>query len=121
MVFFIFILLLMFSLSGVLYLMVRALPRVAEEPDAHGDSRRSFLDRWAHSEIPEKIDASLNSFLLKFLRKFKVFVLKLDNVVSAHLKRVREVEHAHTAGGASANGHKIDFKEIAESKEELEK
>ena len=56
---FIFTILLMLALGTVLYLMVRALPRVAEEPRA----KESFLDRWAHSEIPEKIDAAFNGFL----------------------------------------------------------
>ncbi len=85
MVLFIFTLLLMFSLSALLYLMVRALPRIVDEPAAE---QRGLLDRWAHSEIPEKVDAWFNEFLLKFLRKFKVFVLKLDNTISTHLRKI---------------------------------
>ncbi len=85
---FVFTILLMVSLGVVLYLMVRALPRIAEEPAA----KENFLDRWAHSEIPEKIDAALNGFLLKFLRRVKVFALKFDNAVSAGLRRVSAEE-----------------------------
>ena len=81
---FVFTILLMVSLGVVLYLMVRALPRVAEEPA----EKKSFLDRWAHSEIPEKIDAAFNGFLLKFLRRVKVYALKFDNAVSAGLRKV---------------------------------
>src|SRR5579871_6845088 len=112
MLFFIFTLLLMFSLSGVLYLMVRALPRVAEDTSDSAAERRSFLDRWAHSEMPEKIDAWFNGFLLKFLRKFKVFVLKLDNTISSHLRKIHHEE----------NGKKnaIDFKEISDQNKEEE-
>ena len=123
MVFFIFILLLMFSLSGVLYLMVRALPRVAETAGAATDDsggataaaaagNAGLLDRWAHSDIPEKIDAAFNEWFLKFLRKFKVFTLKLDNLISQHLRKIRR--ESETAEKKAA----IDFKEIAEKKDE---
>jgi len=86
--FFVFTILLMLALGTVLYLMVRALPRVAEEPP----SKESFLDRWAHSEIPEKIDAAFNGFLVKFLRRVKVFALKFDNAVSAGLRKAAAEE-----------------------------
>jgi len=88
MVEFIFTTILMVSLSGVLYLMVRALPRVEEVPS----TKTNFLDRWAHSEIPEKVDAALNGFLLKFLRKIKVGVLKLDNKLAHHLQKITHEE-----------------------------
>jgi hypothetical protein len=110
MIFFIFTLFLMFSLSAILYLMVRALPRIAESTLEPAAKRRSFLDRWAHSEIPEKIDATFNSFLLKFLRKFKVSILKLDNLISTHLRKIRHEE--------TVNDKKIDFKEISEQNKE---
>jgi len=130
MVFFIFILVLMFSLSGVLYLMVRALPRVVDMEVA-GDvisdgrvgaagataipERRGLLDRWAHSELPEKIDSAFNSWLLKFLRKFKVFTLKLDNAISKHLRKIRN--ESETQDKKSA----IDFREISGQNKEDEK
>jgi len=85
---FVFTILLMVSLGVVLYLMVRALPRVAEEPA----EKKSFLDRWAHTETPEKIDAAFNGFLLKFLRRVKVYALKFDNAVSAGLRKVSAEE-----------------------------
>jgi len=109
MLLFIFTLLLMFSLSAVLYLMVRALPRIVDEPPPE---QRGILDRWAHSELPEKFDAWFNGFLLKFLRKFKVFILKLDNTISTHLRKIhREKDGANTA---------IDFKEISGQNKEDE-
>jgi hypothetical protein len=129
MVLFIFTLVLMFSLSAVLYLMVRALPRVEEANGSVGGGAsgagavglaggtvngtagigapRGLLDRWAHSELPEKIDASFNTWLLKFLRKFKVFTLKLDNAISKHL---RKINHEQAASEKKAT---IDFKEIS--------
>jgi hypothetical protein len=130
MVFFIFVLVLMFSLSGVLYLMVRALPRVADIDVAAADGgegsggvgggagatgRRNLLDRWAHSQLPEKIDETFNGWLLKFLRKFKVFTLKLDNMISTHLRKI----HNETATAEKKSA--IDFKEISgQNKEDQE-
>lgn len=94
---------LMVSLSGVLYLVVRALPRIAEEPG--GGQGGGLAERWKRSELPEKVDAFLNGFLLKFLRKLKVMVLKLDNALSHHLQKVKP--------NGDGNKASIDFKEIA--------
>ncbi|HEX4104167.1 MAG TPA: hypothetical protein VHZ04_01665 [Candidatus Paceibacterota bacterium] len=109
MVQFIFTSILMVSLSVVLYLMARALPRIVEEPQAE---KPGILDRWAHSQFPEKVDLALNGFLLKFLRKFKVLVLKLDNTLSKHLQKVKVEE--------SGKKPAIDFKEIAGQNKESE-
>jgi len=95
----------MLSLGAILYLMVRALPRIAEEPE-----KKSFLDRWAHSEIPEKVDVALNGFLFKFLRRVKIFILKLDNALSRELHKIKPVD-----GAVKPN---IDFKEIVEQRKE---
>jgi hypothetical protein len=103
MILFIFTLLLMFSLSAVLYLIVRALPRVEE---VNGPTHNGFLDRWAHSHIPEKIDEWFNSFLLKFLRKSKVSILRMDNMISGHLRKINTT--------TAENDKKIDFKDIKE-------
>jgi len=105
MVEFIFTTVLMFCLLAVLYLMVRALPRIAEEPSAES---RGLLDRWAHSEVPEKIDIALNGFLFKFLRKIKVAVLKVDNNLGSHLQKMKAKEEEHERKSA------IDFREMAE-------
>lgn len=104
MVEFIFVTILMVSFSCVLYLMVRALPRIVEEPE----ERRGLLDRWAHSEIPEKIDLALNDFLFKFLRKIKVAVLKLDNLLGNHLQKIKAKEAEQEKKAT------IDFREINE-------
>lgn len=115
MIFFVFTLLLMFSLSGVLYLMVRALPRIEEgaaDSGGFGSEPRSWLDRWAHSEMPEKLDAWFNGFMLKFLRKFKVSVLKLDNMISTRLRKIHHEKNE--------NDKKIDFKDITEQNKEGE-
>lgn len=99
---FIFTDIFMLSLGAILYLMVRALPRIVEEPT----DKKNFFDRLAHSDIPEKLDMALNTFLFKFLRKVKVLSLKLDNALSKVLRKIKPEE----TGAKNA----IDFKEITE-------
>ena len=105
---FIFTIILMICLGTVLYLTVQALPRIEETPS----DQKGFLERWAHSEMPEKIDAAFNNFLLKFLRRTKVFILKLDNVLAKHLQKIKPEEDKRP---------NIDFKEISGQNKEDEK
>jgi hypothetical protein len=77
---------LMVALGTMLYLIVVALPRVPEVPVEH--EKKNFLERFAQSGIPERVDLAINNFLVKFLRKVKVFVLKLDNAASRHLQKI---------------------------------
>src|SRR5258708_3104836 len=100
---------LMVSLGTILYVSVRTLPRI-EESGIH--EKKGVLERWIASEIPERIDMALNGFLFKFLRKFKIVLLKTDNSVSERLKKINP--------GAATNNKApaIDFKEIASKKEE---
>lgn len=108
--FFVFTILLMLALGTTLYLMVRALPRVVEDSQA----KENFLDRWGRSEIPEKIDAALNGFLLKFLRRMKILALKFDNAVSAGLRRVNIEEKEKD------KNQKFDLKDITDTVNEKE-
>ncbi|MDE2020155.1 MAG: hypothetical protein KGJ13_07470 [Patescibacteria group bacterium] len=110
MLFFAFSIIFFLATGAILYLMVRALPRVAEEAAAADGNKKNWLDRWAHSELPEKIDNAVNGFLFKFLRKTKVTVLKLDNTLSNKLQKMKPEE----GNGKPA----IDFKEIASKTEE---
>lgn len=103
---FIFTIVLMICLGTVLYLTVQALPRIEEAPS----EEKGLLERWAYSEMPEKIDAALNGFLVKFLRKIKVLVLKLDNALAKHLQKMKPEENKRP---------NIDFKGISgQNKEE---
>lgn len=98
---------LMLAAGLALYLLARALPRVAE---TEGAAREGILDRWVASEIPERLDAVINGVLEKFLRKAKVSVLKVDNALNDSLKKVRPDEKKNGAA-------KIDFKDVAKEKE----
>ncbi len=96
----IFTIILMICLGTVLYLTVQVLPRIEEVPT----EEKGFLERWAHSEMPEKIDAAFNNFLLKFLRRIKVLILKLDNTLAKHLQKIKPEEDKRP---------NIDFKEMS--------
>ena len=77
---------LLVSVGVVLYVMARTLPRIEENGS---EDKKGMLERWIASEIPEKFDAALNSFLFKFLRKTKVAVLKVDNSISNRLQKMK--------------------------------
>lgn len=69
------------------YLIIRALPRVQNGGEKEED-RRGVFERWLASEIPEKADLFVNNFLAKWLRKFRVWILRLDNTLGKHLTKV---------------------------------
>jgi hypothetical protein len=90
--------------------MVRALPRVSEE----ASDRPGMLDRWAHSDLPERLDAAFDAFLLKFLRKLKIFIMRLDNAISKHLRKINIGDEANTKAI-------VDFGDFVSGRAELEK
>ncbi len=95
---------LMISLGAILYVVVRTLPRIEESGI---EEKKGVFERWITSEVPEKIDVALNGFLFKFLRKFRVVLLKADNSVTGRLEKLKPENVAN--GKAPA----IDFKEIS--------
>ncbi len=100
---------LMISVGAIVFIIARTLPRL--EPDVRPE-KKNILERWIASEIPERIDAALNGFLVKFLRRLKVLLLKVDNSLSGHLQKIKP----ETPGTQNGNGKAkpvIDFKEIA--------
>ena len=107
---YIFTILLLLAISAMLYLMVRALPRVAEE----AGTKETFLDRWARSKLPEKIDIAINGMLVKLLRRVKVVALKFDNAVSVGLRKAaaEEREKERRAG--------FDLKDIKDAPDDRE-
>jgi hypothetical protein len=84
---FIFQIIIMLALTLMIYLAARALPRVSELPAQ--PSKRDYVGEII-KQIPfEKIDAFLNALAAKLLRKAKVFVLKIDNLISRYLNQLR--------------------------------
>ena len=96
--------LLMLSLGAILYLIVRALPRIEEDHAAR--AKHSFVHRLLHSAIPHKIDLGINAYAEKFFRKLKVWLMRFDNYLTHRLKKI------HTNGNGNGKP-KIDFKDIS--------
>ena len=84
------------SLAVIVYLMARALPRVQEE-EGYTTTALEYLEGWVKKLPLSKIDRSLNTRFEKTLRKIRVVVLRLDNVIHNHLSNRRNGENS--AGG----------------------
>lgn len=80
-------LILMLSLGAILYLVARSLPRVGATGDE--EDKRGLVERWVTSELPEKADELLNSFLFKLFRRVKLLLLKVDNVLGKRIEKIR--------------------------------
>ncbi len=77
----------MVSIATIIYLFARAVPRV-QDSAMQSRSRDYFGELF--DKLPlEKADAFMSMLLERFLRNFKVFILKLDNLLTGHLKNLR--------------------------------
>lgn len=100
----------MIAVSVVLYMVVRTLPRIGEEPAIE---KKGVFERWITSEIPEKIDKAFNGFLFKSIKKARVLLLRFDNTLGAHLKKIKP-------DGNGADKPHLDFSAMAEEKKSEE-
>ena len=77
----------MTGLATIIYLFARAVPRVQDlvAPIRGRDYFGEFFDK-----LPlEKADAFMSMLLERFLRSLKVMILKLDNLLTNHLRSLR--------------------------------
>jgi len=79
---------LILSLTVIVYLFARALPRVEEEAGSAGHP--DYFERWFGKLPLAKMDALFNSASFKFLRQLRVIVLKLDNLIHGWLQKVKK-------------------------------
>ncbi|MDD5060973.1 MAG: hypothetical protein PHN44_01660 [Candidatus Marinimicrobia bacterium] len=77
----------MFSLGTVIFLVARALPRISETETANAPKSRT---NWFSSFPFEKVDAAVNAFSEKTLRKIKLILMKTDNMVSRQLNKFKK-------------------------------
>lgn len=94
------------SLATVLFMVARVLPRI-EAPEEQ--VRQNALERLVTSGIPEKVDAFLAAFFAKFLRRAKVVIMKIDNLVTTRLQNFAKEGKVRV---------RPDFKEMAAGKRE---
>lgn len=76
-------LVLMLSLAVIVYLMAVAIPRVEETKVKNNNNGSTNLPL-------EQLDDFLNSVKDKLLRRLKVFVMKMDNLISRQLNNKKE-------------------------------
>lgn len=76
------------ALGTILFLIVRSLPRIGEDPAVR---EITIWEKLLASEIPERIDATVTSVMAKFLRRIKVVVLRLDNRITKFLEKSKSV------------------------------
>ena len=99
----------MLGAGTFIYVMARALPRVGER--VMPGTAAQFMDAWI-GKIPfAKVDAFLSGLLEKALRKIKVYVLKVDNKVSAHLNTFKPSRKAAKPGIFEVSRRSGDIKE----------
>jgi len=86
------------SLGVIIYLIARTIPRTTNESEVGGLPDQGLpgqrpaggFDKLV-SKIPlAKIDAAIDSFLLKLLRKIKVLIMKVDNLLNIYLNKLRK-------------------------------
>lgn len=80
------------SLAFIVYLFVRALPRVPDHAPAPARGRKNYFDMLMRRLPLTKADAMINTFWGKTLRRLKVLVMKVDNVITGHLRKVKKSE-----------------------------
>ncbi|MEK7191996.1 MAG: hypothetical protein AAB646_00580 [Patescibacteria group bacterium] len=83
------------SLGLIIYLLARALPRVDETAPTPRISR--VIDRMI-SRLPlGKIDFAISNFFEKILRKSKVIVMKIDNLINTHIGKIKKTGNGQSS------------------------
>ena len=83
---FIIQLVMMLSLGSILYIIARALPRISDDDLKN---KKTNHPHWFISYL-EKADEWLKAFSEKFLRRARVWILKLDNFVARKLSMFKK-------------------------------
>lgn len=91
---------LLISFGGIIYLIIKALPKIEDNGQ---QEKIGILDKFIISELPHKIDKIFNFYLSKILRKTKILILKLDNYLGEKLKKFNNGENG---------SKKIDFSDF---------
>lgn len=74
-------------------MVARKIPKIVDVIDENqkgGEKIFSKIDKFISSLPLEKLDFIFSQVLEKVLRKFKLYVMKLDNQLSHHLKKFRK-------------------------------
>ena len=77
------------SLAVMAFIAARALPRVLVEGETEPSVYTAFT-AWLNRLPLHHVDERINTFLFKFLKHSRVFIMKIDNRLASHLHRVKK-------------------------------
>ena len=77
------------SFGAIVYLLSRALPRVAEESENVVSGKPGVVERLMKRLPLQRMDAFFTSFSEKTLRKTRVLILRFENMVSGWIHKLR--------------------------------
>jgi len=80
------------SLSVIIFLFARALPRISREEDAK--LKFDLADKFAKKIPLEQFDKVMHQLSEKWLRKLRVWILRLDNIVNGYLDQLKKYSQA---------------------------
>ncbi len=95
------------ALATMLYLIVRTLPRIEESGDP---DRKGVFERMITSDIPGRIDGTMNAFIGKAFRRMKVNLMRFDNYLTGKLKTMN-MENSNGKNGKNGD-HNEYMKEL---------
>ena len=87
------------SLGVIVYMMARALPRVADEIESPV-TFYDYMERWLEKLPIHHLDQKINHSLFKFLKRIRVIIMKLDNNIVHGLGKLKK-------NGENSNGNGI--------------
>ncbi len=93
---FILQIIIMASLGAIIYLIAKAVPRIENLEESFKKSSAGKLDRLIGLIPLDKIDITLSTLMEKTLRKIKLNLMRWDNSVTDHLKKIKKT---------NGNGH----------------
>lgn len=108
---FVFLNILLIALGVLMYIVIRTLPRLDEQP-----AKKGIWERWITSEFPAKLDAIFHASYLRTLRRIKVLVLRADNSINKQLESIKM--HTEEIAGSRADLDSIKGKSAEEIGEE---
>lgn len=74
----------MVSLAAIIYLVARTIPRI-DENVVLGETKKSFFDDLVPKLPLEKIDLFFSNLLEKMLRRVKIVIMKIDNILTRRI------------------------------------
>ncbi len=74
----------------MIYLIARTVPRIGDEANEEIIRTKTRLGQLLASSQIEKLDVIFNNFIEKLLRKIKLILMKLDNIASNYLDKVKK-------------------------------